>query len=235
MSYLRSPRLHFSGRFQADPSTVNNDPEHFDTSRFQSNYDLPGAGSSNGWWNPGGTANWRFFECSVQRVVYEDGTICDDPALDPVVGSPVGSGGGRTEGKLVDLDPEQQMVSEVWGFQVTLGGGLNGFSIRGDFEVAAFSDIWVRYAQGHPDSFFGAFYQSVLQNLAWDNRTDRASSKSWSSSLEARPRNENSASSSTSTVMTATARRRHSPSAAWWDRSVCMFPASPFILSPGAP
>jgi hypothetical protein len=171
MSYLRSPRLHFSGRFQADPSTVNNDPEHFDTSRFQSNYDLPGAGASNGWWNPGGTANWRFFECSVQRVVYEDGTTCDDPALDPVVGSPVGSGRGRTEGKLVDLDPEQQMVSEVWGFQVTLGGGGAGFSIRGDFEVAAFSDIWVRYAQGHPDSFFGAFYQSVLQNLAWDNRT----------------------------------------------------------------
>ncbi len=30
MSYLGYPRLHFSGRFQADPSTVNNDPAHFD-------------------------------------------------------------------------------------------------------------------------------------------------------------------------------------------------------------
>ena len=171
MSYLQSPRLHFAGQFQADPSTVNNDPEHFDTSRFQSNYNLPGPGASNGWWNPGGTAAWRFFGCTVQQAVYKDGTVCDDPAVDPVVGSPVSSGHGRTEGKLVDLDPEQQMVSEIWGFQVVLGGSGSGFSIRGDFEVAAFGDIWVRFPEGQPDSFFGAFYQSVLQNLDWTNQT----------------------------------------------------------------
>ncbi len=171
MSYLQSPRLHFAGSFQADPSTVNNDPEHFDTSKFQSNYTLPGPGATNGWWNPGGTAAWRFFGCTVQQVVYRDGTICDDPAVDPVVGAPVASGEGRTEGKLVDLDPEQQMVSEVWGFQVTLGGSGSGFAIRGDFEVTGFADIWVRYPQGQPDSFFGAFYQSVLANLDWKNQT----------------------------------------------------------------
>ncbi len=169
MSYLKPPRLHFAGSFQADPSTVNNDPEHFDSSTFQSNYNLPGPGATNGWWNPGGTAMWRFFGCTVQQVVYQDGSVCDDPAIDPVVGSPVGSADGRTEGKLVDLDPEQQMVSEVWGFQVVVGGSGSGFSIRGDFEVAAFADIWVRYAQGQPDSFFGAFYQSVLQKLDWKN------------------------------------------------------------------
>ena len=162
MSYLQSPRLHFAGSFQADPSTVNNDPEHFDTSRFQSNYNLPGPGATNGWWNPGGTAAWRFFGCTVQQVVYRDGTVCDDPAVDPVVGAPVASGEARTEGKLVDLDPEQQMVSEIWGFQVALGGSGSGFAIRGDFEVMGFADIWVRYPQGQPDSFFGAFYQSVL-------------------------------------------------------------------------
>ena len=171
MSYLQAPRLHFAGQFQADPSTVNNDPEHFDTSRFQSNYNLPGPGASNGWWNPGGTAAWRFFDCTVKQVVYKDGTVCDDPAIDPVVGSPVSSGHGRTEGKLVDLDPEQQMVSEIWGFQVVLGGSGSGFSIRGDFEVAAFGDIWTRFPEGQPDSFFGAFYQSVLQNLDWKNQT----------------------------------------------------------------
>src|SRR5689334_12203725 len=110
MSYLRPPRLHFSGNFQAAPSTVNNDPEHFDTAAFQSNYNLRGPGATNGWWNPGGTGAWRFFQCTVKQVVYRDGTVCDDPAVDPVVGSPVGSAGGRTEGKLVDLDPEQQMV-----------------------------------------------------------------------------------------------------------------------------
>jgi len=174
MSYLQTPRLHFAGQFQADPSTVNNDPEHFDTSRFQSNYSLPQAsltGPANGWWNPGGTAAWRFFGCTVQQVVYKDGTVCDDPAIDPVVGSPVSSGHGRTEGKLVDLDPEQQMVSEIWGFQVVLGGSGSGFSIRGDFEVAAFGDIWTRFPQGQADSWFAAFYQSVLKNLEWKNQT----------------------------------------------------------------
>jgi ferritin-like protein len=171
MSYLQTPRLHFAGKFQADPSTINNDPEHFDTSKFQSNYNLPGPGASNGWWNPGGTAAWRFFGCTVKQVVYKDGTVCDDPAIDPVVGSPVSSGHGRTEGKLVDLDPEQQMVSEIWGFQAVLGGSGSGFSIRGDFDVAAFGDIWTRFPEGQPDSFFGAFYQSVLKNLDWTNHT----------------------------------------------------------------
>jgi hypothetical protein len=166
MSYLQAPRLHFAGQFQADPSTVNNDPEHFDASKFQSNYNLPGPGATNGWWNPGGTAAWRFFGCTVQQVVYKDGTVCDDPVIDPV-GAPVSSADGRTEGKLVDLDPEQQMVSQIWGFQVIIGGSGSGFKIRGDFEVAAFGDIWTRYPQGQPDSFFGAFYQSVLKNLDW--------------------------------------------------------------------
>ncbi len=172
MSYIQTPRLHFSGLFQADPSTVNNDPHHFDTNTFESNYNLPGSGANNGWWNPGGTASWRFFECSVQRVVYRDGTACDDPNVDPVVGAPVSTGDGRTAGKIVDLDPEQQMVSEIWGLRIVLGGGSGvGFSISGDFEVAAFGDIWVRYAQGQPNTFFGAFYQSVLKSLDWRSET----------------------------------------------------------------
>jgi hypothetical protein len=171
MSYLHPPRLHFSGYFQADPSTVNNDPEHYDTSRFQSNYTLPQTGQSeNGWWNPGGTANWRFYQCAVRQVVYADGTTCDDGSVDPIVGSPVATGDGRADGKLVDLDPEQQMVSEIWGLRVMLGGS-GGFLIDGDFEVAAFGDLWSRYPQGKPASFFGTFYQSVLQNLRWKNQS----------------------------------------------------------------
>ena len=36
MSYLNALRLHFAGRFQANVSTVNNDPGHFDNAIFQS-------------------------------------------------------------------------------------------------------------------------------------------------------------------------------------------------------
>ncbi|HVI47308.1 MAG TPA: ferritin-like protein [Chitinophaga sp.] len=168
MSYLQFPRLQFSGRFQADPSTVNNDPYHFNTKTFQSSFDLPGPGASNGWWNPGGTGAWRFYECTVQRVYYLDGTWCDDPAIDPVIGMPLTGADSRAEGKIVDLDPEQQMVSELWGFQVILGSpAQTGF--KSDFQVAPFGDIFVRYPPGQADSFFGAYWQSVLRVKSWHN------------------------------------------------------------------
>jgi len=38
MSYLGSTRLAFAGRFQADVSTVNNDPAHFHNAAFQPDY-----------------------------------------------------------------------------------------------------------------------------------------------------------------------------------------------------
>lgn len=167
MSYLSTPRLIFAGQYQADVSTVNNDPEHFDTSNFRSNYQLPG--NSNGWWNPNGSGAWRFRGCSVQSVVYGDGTSCDDPNVDPIVGATINDADARVEGKLVDLDPEQQMVSQIWGFRVVLGQPQqpHGVSFGSDFEVAPFTDIWTRQPGGQPDSFFGAFYQSVLRGVEW--------------------------------------------------------------------
>ncbi|MBN1209795.1 MAG: ferritin-like protein [Myxococcaceae bacterium] len=167
MSYLGIPRLIFAGKFQADPSTVNNDPEHFNAAKFRSNYQLPGAGASNGWWNPRGTGAWRFQDCKVTRVLYGNGTSCDDPNVDPLVGQSVNGAEARVEGKLVDLDSEQQMVSEIWGFRVVIGSVLKGFGLGGDFLVSPFADIWTRYPQGQPDSFFGAFYQSVLEGVQW--------------------------------------------------------------------
>jgi len=162
MSYLSFPRLQFAGQFQADVSTVNNDPEHFDSNKFQRNYQQPGPGATNGWWNPSGSGAWRFYGCAVQKVYYRDGTSCDDPNIDPIVGMMINSNEERAEGKLVDLDTEQQMVSEIWGFQLKLGGEKAGMGFGGDFDVAAFADIWVRYPQGQPDSFFSAFYQSII-------------------------------------------------------------------------
>lgn len=162
MSYLSFPRLIFSGNFQTDPSTVNNDPEHFDTTRFQGNFQVPGAGATNGWWNPRGSAAWRFLNCTVQQVQYSDGTSTNNPAIDPVVGMPINSDVDRVEGKLVDLDPEQQMVSAIWGFQVFLGSKQNPVGFGGDLEVTSFGDIWSRFPTGQPDSFFGAFFQSVI-------------------------------------------------------------------------
>jgi hypothetical protein len=174
MSYLYAPRLTFAGQFQADVSTVNNDPEHFDSGTFQPNYELlTTPNSPNGWWNPRGTGAWRFFGCKVQQVCYRDGTSSDDPNVDPVVGAAINGSDVRVEGKLVDLDPEQQMVSEIWGFQIVLqrfqsaGMGSKPLGFRSDFEVSAFADIWNRFPAGQPDQIFGAFYQSVLNAVEW--------------------------------------------------------------------
>ncbi|MGH9160993.1 MAG: ferritin-like domain-containing protein [Vicinamibacteraceae bacterium] len=168
MSYLDLPRMVFAGRFQADPSTVNNDPHHFDAATFRSNYQLPGPGMSDGWWNPQGTGAWRLFDCSVRAVYYRDGTSCDDPNIDPTVGLSVSGSRSRAEAKLVDLDPEQQMVSEIWGLQILLGGAGAALAFSSDFDVTPFSDIWTRYPQGQPDSFFGAVYQSTLSGVDWN-------------------------------------------------------------------
>ena len=189
MSYLQVPRLHFAGKFQADPSTVNNDPEHFDTSKFKSNYDLPGKGDSNGWWNPAGTGAWRISGCTVRKVSYLDGTECDDPAIDPIIGLPVSGSDNKVAGKIVDLDPQQQMVSQLWGFQVMLGFPEKGIGFKGDFKVASFADIWVRFPKGRPDSFFGAFYQSILDLSEWANaRESRYLQELWMAAGNKDPR-----------------------------------------------
>ena len=89
MSYLHTPRLVFAGRFMAAPSTVNNDPEHFNTDAFQDSYQLPQDGKiPNGWWNPGGNAYWQFVNCTATAVYYRDGSSCTDASADPIVGAP---------------------------------------------------------------------------------------------------------------------------------------------------
>ena len=160
MSYLDVPRLHFAGTFRADPSTVNNTPQNFDPAT--------GINAQNYGWNPYGTGQWQILNCQVRSVVYKDGTVASSAAGDPVVGSPIKGTDQPQIAKLVDLDSEQQMVSEIYGFQVALGTPSGSAAFVGDFEVAAFSDIWFRaVGGGGGDAPMGAFYQSVLTNIQW--------------------------------------------------------------------
>jgi hypothetical protein len=163
MSYLSGPRLIFAGRFQADVSTVNNDRDNFNTATFTPNQQNPGPGL--GEWNPRGTGVFRLISCAVTSAMYGDGTTA---AGDPVVGLSLLDGAPRPPGKLVDLDTDQQGCSQIWGWRLHLGlpGATPVFS--GDFEVSAFSDLWMR-AQGNVsgDGRFGAFWQSVLTGVTW--------------------------------------------------------------------
>ncbi len=77
MSYLRSPRLHFVGRFQADTSTVNNDVRHFNEQQFREEFQQPMEIENqeivkyNGYWNPEGTGAWRLLGCKVTSAVLD--------------------------------------------------------------------------------------------------------------------------------------------------------------------
>src|SRR5215212_3389827 len=118
MSYLGPLRLHFSGRFQADPSTVNNDVRHFDNAKFKPRFQEPQQGKlMNGWWDPDGTGSFRLIGCRVTMVSHGDGSTS---TTDPVVGMTVADANARVAGKIVDLDPQQQLVSQVWGMIVRL-------------------------------------------------------------------------------------------------------------------
>ena len=121
MSYLHPVRLHFAGRFQANVSTVNNDPgplrQRRRSSRATSRCRRPTA--MNGWFNPEGDGAWRLMGCRVTSA-WSAASIDQPLTTDPVLGLLVADADDATSAKLVDLDPEQQMVSTIFGMQIRL-------------------------------------------------------------------------------------------------------------------
>ena len=165
MSYLNALRLHFAGRFQANVSTVNNDPAHFHNAAFLASYqDMETSQAFNGWFNPQGDAAWRLLGCRVTSAWMPAGAV---GAGDPVLEAMVADSDTRPPAKLVDLDSEQQLVSEIWGLQVRIATADGTTLLAGDFEPAPFIDIWDRSTGGTDDAAAGAMYQSVLTRLEW--------------------------------------------------------------------
>lgn len=173
MSYLNALRLHFAGTFQASVSTVNNDSAKFENSTFQPSYQefaTPGDPSSNGWWNPTGDAAWRLIGCGVTAISMPSPAAPAAPAPatpDPVLSCTVADADGRVSAKLADLDPDNQMVSMIFGLQVRIVGQDGTTLLRGDYLPAAFTNIWLRVPGGGGDGAASAMYQSVILNLEW--------------------------------------------------------------------
>src|SRR5215210_5414977 len=119
MSYLSALRLHFAGTFRATPSTVNNDVRHFNVPSFKDRFQTPG-NATNGWWNPRGTNAFRLSGCRVTRVCYADGTSTSSSQQDAIVSMSVRDAEDRSSAKIVDPDPEQQFVSEIWGLAISV-------------------------------------------------------------------------------------------------------------------
>jgi hypothetical protein len=163
LSYLDSPRLHFRGWFQADVSTINNDVTAFDTG--------PSTGSPDPGWNPEGTGIFRFVDCAVTGGFLKGRPLVTGD--DPAIGMTIQNADDRPPGKLVDLDPQQQMVSMIFGMQVRLVCSSLQTILRGEFKPAPFINLWQRQITGlRMDQKLGAMYQSVLEDVAWPAETE---------------------------------------------------------------
>ncbi|MCW3465063.1 ferritin-like domain-containing protein [Chitinophaga nivalis] len=170
MSYLQVPRLIFSGSFQSDVATINNFVKNYDTAEWRTSnglYELTGNG---GGWNPNGSGSWRLHDVKVERVYYADGTSCDNPEIDPIVGQPLTSGEERSAPKMVDLDPAR-FLTEIWGFRLDLGKDT-GIGFSGDYKVTTYYDLWKRAKTGFADDMVCAAYHSTVKIDRWNNTTN---------------------------------------------------------------
>ena len=164
MSYLDSPRIHFRGWFQADVSTINNDVRFFQNDSFVPEYQQL---DSNGSWNPRGTAVFRILDCSVTGG-FLNGRTLTTLQDDAVIGLTLQNSVDHAPGKLVDLDPQQQMVSMIFGMKVRVAGPHNEALFAGNFYPAPFINLWKRQQTGpKTDQQLCAYYQSVLDNVVW--------------------------------------------------------------------
>jgi len=171
MSYLNLPRLHFFGSFRAAPSTINN---------TDSNYQTVGAGDLG--WNPMGAHQFQLLRgnepglppglnlqpCTVQSLCIKPGKYLNTHHDDSLVGGLVVSTNDPVPGKLVDLDPDQQMVSMIFGMKVGIGDP-SGEWVVGTFQPATFRQMWTRVVTSPAQSSYwgSALYQSILIDLQW--------------------------------------------------------------------
>jgi hypothetical protein len=174
MSYLDTPRIHFAGQFQVDISTINNVVGYYDTTAFTPQYQKLNADGNDGGWNPDGTGIFRLVGCRITGARLDDRPITtrDD---DPVIGMAIESADDRVFGKLVDLDPQQQMVSQIWGMSLRLTDGTEPRLFAGDYVPAPFTNLWQRQQEAAPhDQVLAAVYQSVLKNVVWSGPSHSA-------------------------------------------------------------
>lgn len=126
MSYLSYPRINFYGRFFTDPSTVNNDPTHYEESNT----------NPSPWQNPKGLHRFQLQECSVVSTISKDGEV-----QDPIVGLPFITTDKPSAAKIADIDVYQQGVPTIYGMQVSIPIS-EGVSLTGLIDPAVLNQLW---------------------------------------------------------------------------------------------
>ena len=139
MSYLDVPRIHFAGQFFTDPSTVNNDPQHYE----------PACTTPSPWQDPNGQHRFQLRNCTINSVVGPNGFVDDDT----LVGGIVSTTDKPDIARIVDLDVYQQGVPTLFGIQLRLTSN-DGQSITGNADPAVVNGLW---------------FQSVLPTRSWES------------------------------------------------------------------
>jgi hypothetical protein len=167
MSYLSYPRINFGGRFFTDPSTVNNDPTHYEVGNTR----------PSPWQNPNGLHRFQLIDCAIRSVINANGQTSD-----PLVGQPVSTTDKPSAAKIADLDVYQQNVPTIYGMQFSIPIGNNA-ALVGTVDPAVLNHIWwlsVLATRSWSDSDYGhnsfggdmnacGVYQSVIrvEESAW--------------------------------------------------------------------
>ena len=168
MSYLDTPRLSFFGKFQTDPSTMNNDFGNF-AHVGGSTPEL-----AHSLFNPHGKNYFSLLECSIRSATDESGCVHSTVADDIAIGGNVTlvpwdsnvPSGAYTSAKLVDLDPLNQTVSTIFGAVFRFGS--SEWSIQGKFEPSGVRDAWFGRSPVAGDKGASATWQSILTDVQWE-------------------------------------------------------------------
>lgn len=192
MSYLDFPRITFAGSFFANPGTINNaainyyayeNPDPFmqgsptqspasfsNAANFPEAYRqyVPAAGPS---WNPTGIAQYQF-DGMIQSFLGPGG----EPLLgleEATVSTIVES--GSSVGKLVDLDTNQQTLTQLFGLvvELKLKDGTVVFTAQMSQEameanqLPVLTDLWFGKIANLGDAGASGTFQWILDDIKW--------------------------------------------------------------------
>ena len=166
-SYLDLPRITFAGQFRADPPTANNDAENYNYEFFNDSFDPS--------WGLNGTGEISFFECIITSVTYLNGTTSyTDPLVNkPIIVNPQGS-----PPKFVDIDPECQNKSQIFGMKFGISQDNNDIAFLGDWQPSIIAqDMWSRVSclsesdLNPPETshWFGSKGTTRITDVLWGN------------------------------------------------------------------
>lgn len=107
MSYLDLPRIAISGQYFTDPSTIDNDPAHYE----------PDCTRPAPWQEPDGKHEFKLMNCSIRSALDVSG---NNTTEDIILGAAVSSTDSPTPAKIADLDVYQQNVPTIYGMTLKI-------------------------------------------------------------------------------------------------------------------